>query len=158
MRLKELAKPTPSLVRCAFGTRKTMKTMLSIYPEAASKLTQKVVSPIRAPSHSNLKSEHEKLQSVKNRCVYCFELWSKPLPEVLRSRSYTRPRPLRLTQCSAQPFRKDAIAIHSWHTQNQENHNLCYARGISELSRSVVSSISCCLKAISAATAENEQV
>ena len=98
MRLKEFAKLTPSFVRCAFGTRKTKKTVLFIYPEAASKLTQEIVSPIRAPLQSNPKSEHDKLQSVKNRCVYCFELWSKPLSKGFRSRSYTRPRPVRPTQ------------------------------------------------------------
>ena len=98
MRRKEFAKLTPSFVRCAFGTRKTKKTVLLIYPEAASKLTQKAVSPIRAPLQSNPKSEREKLQSVKNRCDYCFELWSKPLSKGFRSRSYTRPRPARPTQ------------------------------------------------------------
>ena len=60
MCLKEFAKLTPSFVRCVFGTRKTKKTLLFIYPEAASKLTPEVVSPIRAPLQSNPKSEREK--------------------------------------------------------------------------------------------------
>ena len=59
-RLKEFAKLTPSFVRCAFGTRKTKKIVLLIYPEAASKLTQKVVSPIRVAPQSNPKSERDK--------------------------------------------------------------------------------------------------
>ena len=60
MRLKAIAKMLQSFVRCVFGTRKTKKIMLLIYPEAASKLTQEVVSPIRAPLQSNPKSEREK--------------------------------------------------------------------------------------------------
>ena len=74
LRLKELAKVTPSFVRCAFGTRKTKKTMLLIYPEAASKLTQEIASPIRALLQSNPKSERDKLQSVKKPLHLLFRI------------------------------------------------------------------------------------
>ena len=60
MHLKAIAKMTQSFVRCMFGTRKAKKIVFLIYPDAASKLTQKVVSPIRALFQSNPKSEREK--------------------------------------------------------------------------------------------------
>ena len=58
--LKAIAKMTQSFVRCVFGTRKAKKIVFLIYPDAASKLTQKVLSPIRALFQSNPKSEREK--------------------------------------------------------------------------------------------------
>ena len=58
--LKAIAKMTQNFVRCVFGTRKAKKIVFLIYPDAASKLTQKVVSPIRALFQSNPKSEREK--------------------------------------------------------------------------------------------------
>ena len=58
--LKAIAKMTQRFVRCVFGTRKTKKILFLIYPGAASKLTQKVVPPIRALFQSNPKSEREK--------------------------------------------------------------------------------------------------
>ena len=58
--LKAIAKMIQSFVRCVFGTRKAKKIVFLIYPDAASKLTQKVVSPIRALFQSNPKSEREK--------------------------------------------------------------------------------------------------
>ena len=54
-----LAKMTQSFVRCVFGTRKAKKIVFLIYPDAASKLIQKVVSRIRALFQSNPKSERE---------------------------------------------------------------------------------------------------
>ena len=63
--LKAIAKMTQSFVRCVFGTRKTKKIVILIYPKTASKLTQKVVPPIRALFQSNPKSEREKSLSEK---------------------------------------------------------------------------------------------